>query len=82
MQWTATDLNGDYDARGLRAGTYRIGFSTSQGGFTPEFWDNASSLEKATDVLVDESATVTNKNAQLSPGFRSKIRPQDEQRST
>ena len=70
MQWTATDLNGDYDARGLRAGTYRIGFSTHQGGFTPEFWDNASSLEKATDVLVDESATVTNKNAQLSIGAR------------
>ena len=37
---------------GLKAGTYRIGFSTYQvGAFLPEYWDNAASVEAATDHI-------------------------------
>ena len=61
----STNSDGDYDLGGLKAGTYRIGFSTWSGGHLSEFWDNATTVDAASDIVVGESATVAGKNAQL-----------------
>ena len=61
-----TNAAGDYDLGGLKAGTYRLGFATYMtGGFLPEYWDDAATVESATDIVVGASATVAGKNAQL-----------------
>ena len=68
VQWASTDADGRYDARGLRAGTYRVGFAPMQGELVPEFWDNAFTVQSAQDIVVGESATVSDKDAQLATG--------------
>ena len=65
---STTDASGAYDLSGLKAGTYRIGFSTYSGGYLAEFWDDAATVNAATDIVVGESATVSGKNAQLAAG--------------
>jgi 5-hydroxyisourate hydrolase-like protein (transthyretin family) len=67
-RFVGTRPDGTYEVGGLTAGTYRLGFSTYAGGFAPEFWDDAATLEAATDIEVAESATVTGTDAQLSDG--------------
>ena len=62
---TFTNSAGEYDLGGLKAGTYRIGYSTYGGAFLREFWDNAMSVDAASDIVVGASATVSGKNAQL-----------------
>ena len=63
--WT-TDATGQYDADGLPAGTYRVGFS-SPGDYINEFWDDAATIETAKDVVVAEGGSVSGINAQLAP---------------
>ena len=65
---TSTNANGDYDLGGLKAGTYRIGFSTWGTGHIPEYWNDAASVEAATDIVVGASTTVSDRNAQLAAG--------------
>ena len=65
---TSTNMNGDYDLGGLKAGTYRIGFSTWGTGHIPEYWNDAASVEAATDIVVGASTTVADRNAQLAAG--------------
>ena len=65
-----TRPDGTYDLGGLRPGTYRLEFRADQGGYVPEFWDDAASVESATDIIVGSSATVAGKDAQLATGSR------------
>ena len=66
-----TAADGTYDIGGLRAGTYRIGFSTyMNGAYIPEYWDDVRTVGAATNIVVGESATVTAKNAELAPASR------------
>ena len=69
-----TNAAGEYDLGGLKAGTYRIGFSTYSGGYLAEYWDDAATVDAATDIVVGASATVSGKNAQLAPGRTSRAR--------
>ncbi len=67
VDWTSTDENGDYRLEGLPSTPVRIGFD--DWGHAPEYWDDATSLDDATDVSVAPGATLTGRNAVLSdPG--------------
>ena len=46
-----TNAAGEYDLGGLKAGTYRLGFS-STGGYISEYWDDAATVQTATDIVV------------------------------
>ncbi|MGB0384201.1 MAG: carboxypeptidase regulatory-like domain-containing protein [Ardenticatenaceae bacterium] len=65
---TVTDANGQYDAGGLRGGTYRVGFDDWMGRNLPEFYDDAADLESATDITVASGETTTGIDAQLADG--------------
>ena len=60
------DTSGDYTFTGLTAGDYRVGFFDYMGEFTAEYYDNAATLDVATDIPVAGSADVTGIDAQLS----------------
>ena len=51
---------GAYSLGGLTPGTYRVGFSnsTSSVGYLPEFYDDVTSLDDATDIVVDPEEQV------------------------
>ena len=53
-----TQADGTYDIGGLRNGAYRIGFSSYNNGYISEYWNDAETVETATDVVVGEAATV------------------------
>jgi hypothetical protein len=59
--------DGSYALVDLPPGHYKVGFSTGCGdsGFTAQWWDNASSAETATVIIVSPTATVTAINAAL-----------------
>lgn len=66
-QWEAhyiayTDENGDYDVP-VGADTYRVGFFGDFG--SPVYYDAQDSVETADDVVVAESATVPNVDAEV-----------------
>ena len=63
-----TDASGRYDIAGLTSGIYRVGFSDSEGRYLPEYYNNASDLEEATDIAVTESETTAGIDAQLAEG--------------
>ena len=60
-----TDASGNFSLSGLPAGTYRLKFNDPNGAYLTEYYDNAASLETATDIVVTAAATVTGKNAIL-----------------
>ena len=60
-----TNASGNYDVRGLPAGTYKIGFEDDNGTYDVEYWNDATSLPTATPINVTASGTVANINAQL-----------------
>lgn len=62
---TTSDPDGLYDVGGLRTGNYRVGFSDDSGNYLGEYYDNATSLETATDVAVMAGSTTSGKNAVL-----------------
>ena len=65
-----TDNLGRYDLGGLARGTYRVHFDPFYAGFAhlPEYWDNASTLEDATDIVVGPEKTVAGIDADLPEG--------------
>jgi hypothetical protein len=70
-EWAAvssgrTDSSGLYDLTALTTGTYRVSFRDSETVYAPEYWDNAASVESATDIDVIAGATTSQRNAQLS----------------
>lgn len=64
---TTTDQNGDYSLSGLKPGTYRVGFAIRYppGPFAGEFYNNVSTIEAATDLVVNEDVATLEINAQL-----------------
>lgn len=64
---------GDYQLTDLTAGRYRVGFvdEFAPPQYATEYYNDASVLEKATDLVVSLNMTVTDINAQL--GLRSHI---------
>jgi len=77
VNYTMTDATGAYTICCLPAGIYRVDF-TSQSHY-PEFYDNAASVDKATDISVASGVTVTNINAQLAHKGRIRGRLTDKQ---
>ena len=63
-----TDANGFYDLNGLEEGTYRLGFEDVVNGHVPEFWQDASMVHTAHDVLVSAGSTTAGKDARLVRG--------------
>ena len=63
-----TDRTGAFDVAGLRAGTYRLGFSSDYGVEAREFWDDVPSVDRATDIVVGVGATSSGLDAQLDDG--------------
>ncbi|MCE7989954.1 MAG: hypothetical protein DYG89_53075 [Caldilinea sp. CFX5] len=64
---TNTDPNGYYSLSGLTPDTYRIGFAVMYppGAFAGEFYDNASMIDDATDIVVREGEATLHIDAQL-----------------
>lgn len=65
-----TDSAGAYTIANLNPGTYHVSFNEYPpvAGYFPEFYNNASTQENATNITLAEGATVNNINAQLSSG--------------
>jgi 5-hydroxyisourate hydrolase-like protein (transthyretin family) len=63
-RWTiynfvTTNASGTYTLGFMPTGAYRIGFDPRPQGFQQEFWDNAATVETATDVVVSADTTTT-----------------------
>jgi protocatechuate 3,4-dioxygenase beta subunit len=71
--------DGTYDFRRLEAGAYRVGYEDQSGhNYYAEFWNNAASLNAATDISMAVGSTVTLVNARLdtsAPGPTSEPSP-------
>jgi 5-hydroxyisourate hydrolase-like protein (transthyretin family) len=63
--FTSTDANGNYSINGLTAGTYRIGFRSGSGNFASEYYNNTTTLDSATDIIVSAETTITGIDASL-----------------
>ena len=61
VKFTTTGFDGTYTLY-VPDGTYRVGFATWQGRWPPIYYDGASSVERATDIVV-AGAGVPNINA-------------------
>jgi VCBS repeat-containing protein len=70
-----TDATGAYDLIGLEPGAYRVGFYDWSGPYQPEFYDNALSVETASDILVERGTTTANIDAQLVPLAATNVAP-------
>ncbi|NYE37897.1 hypothetical protein F4692_003042 [Nocardioides cavernae] len=62
--WTSFD--GTYRLN-LKAGTYRIGFTEEKAQLVPEFWDDAATVELASDIAVEEDTVSPGHDAVLTP---------------
>ncbi|WP_205474310.1 carboxypeptidase regulatory-like domain-containing protein [Nocardioides sp. SYSU D00038] len=62
---TLTGATGAYDLAGLPPGTWRLGFADDTGAHAAEWWNDATSVEAATDVVVPADGTVAGRNASL-----------------
>ncbi|WP_310529441.1 carboxypeptidase-like regulatory domain-containing protein, partial [Nocardioides sp.] len=56
---SSTNASGVYTIDGLRAGTYRVGFSSFGGGFLDEYYQDKDTVQTATDVPVALGGTAT-----------------------
>ncbi len=73
VTWSETDGNGNYDATDLISGTYRIGFygwgNTDPYSipvfYVPEYYDDVTTLEDATDITLAVDQTVNGIDAVL-----------------
>jgi 5-hydroxyisourate hydrolase-like protein (transthyretin family) len=61
----SSSQSGAYTLTGLAAGTYRIGFRDASGQDATEYWDDATTIAGATDVVVTSGSTTTQKDATL-----------------
>lgn len=61
---TFTTAAGEYSLDGLNPGTYRVGFHPSF-QFTKEYYNDAATIETATDIVVPPDTVIANINAQL-----------------
>lgn len=64
-----TDAAGHYDLGGLNTGTYRLQFDPTI-KYVGEYWNNAATVESASDIAVTAGSTTSGKNAQLAHGGR------------
>ncbi len=62
-----TDDQGHYDASGLDAGTYRLGFEPQGVDWLSEWWIDASTLQAATDIVLADGEQRTGVDAELRP---------------
>lgn len=64
-----TDASGAYSVSGLPAGVYRVAFVDWMGPwrYQPEYYNDAATLESATDIVVAEGAIVEEIDAHLAP---------------
>lgn len=62
-----TGSTGTYDLDGLPAGTYRVEALDTEDEFDNAWWDDASTLLSATDVLVPAAGTVSAVDVHLGP---------------
>ena len=72
-QFTNTDANGHYRIKGLRAGSYRVHFTdcgAASHDVFDEYFDDKSSLESATPILVSEGAETSGIDVEMT-GFSS-----------
>ena len=60
-----TGIDGRYDIGGLPAGSYRIAFYDSSGGYVMEYYDNAPTIDLGDNVFVSAAATTTGVDAVL-----------------
>ena len=69
--------NGEYDFGGLAPGRYRVGFSDRAAGnfWADEYWPEAPTLQRATDINVAGGEIETGKDDVLSPGIRNPVPP-------
>ena len=75
QEWDAvrsasTSTNGAYELDRLPPGTYRLRFDDRSGDHVAEYWDDAPTVESATDITVGSGARVTGKNARLGAAGR------------
>lgn len=63
-----TDLNGNYQFRGLNEGRYRLFFSDATGVHRYEYYNDALLMEQATLIDIASGQVVSTINAQLEPG--------------
>jgi hypothetical protein len=61
------DSRGFYRIRDLDSGSYRIRFTSSDGFWVPEYYDDAREPDQATPVSVARSATTRGVDAELAP---------------
>ncbi len=66
----SSDGTGVYTIGGLPAGTYHVEFTDWNGNYVSEYYDDASSLSAASDVVVGTTTTVPNIDASLAPASR------------
>lgn len=64
---TYSDDDGRYNTVGLPAGVYRIGFSDTLGIYPVEYYNNAATVETASDITVAVGNVVANINVELAP---------------
>lgn len=64
---TTTDEDGGYDLSGLAPDTYHLGFAdaSGDGGYLPEFWNDATTVETGDDVEVVAGVTAAGTDVQL-----------------
>ena len=67
VAWADTDAAGGYLVEDLPAGTYRLGFDANADDLAPEYFNNATTLATASNVLVSEGAWVQNMDVLLGP---------------
>jgi 5-hydroxyisourate hydrolase-like protein (transthyretin family) len=62
---TLTGSDGTYAFTGLSAGTYRLGFTDMYGMHVNEYYEDAASINAATDVAVNDGEMTEGRNAAL-----------------
>jgi 5-hydroxyisourate hydrolase-like protein (transthyretin family) len=60
-----TNVGGDYDLGGLKAGAYRVGFYDTSGSYVRQYYDDKATLDAAEDVVVGAGATAPGIDAAL-----------------
>ncbi len=65
---TRTNSEGHYDLGSLNTDIYTVRFQDEEGRYVTEYYDNAPTDKKATDVTVTAGSTTSNINAQLELG--------------
>jgi hypothetical protein len=69
VQGVATDADGNYSIVGLSPGTYRIQFQPPYGdSHATQYWNQATTFDKATPIIVGANTAATGINATLRQG--------------